>query len=543
MHSKTVLVAGVAVVTLASGVINLFSAMSLSLPQHAGLLQKGFPLEFIHLSRFLTLAIGLLLIVSSFNIYRRKKRAYQLVLFISCLSIVFHLTKGLDYGEAFFSLVLVMVLLFARKSFTVKSSIPDIRLGIIRLAIAVGVVFIYGVVGFWFLDKREFGINFTVSDSMIRTVRFLTLQGDSALVPRTRHARWFLDSLYMITGLAFFYTLVLIFRPVRYRYLTLPREREQARMIAERYGRHSIDYFKLWSDKSYFFNPSRSCFLAYRVGGDFAVVLGDPVGPENDMEEIINAFMLMCDENDWGLTFHQTLPDFLPLYEKCGFKKLKIGDDAIVDLTAFNLSGKDGKELRHSVNKVEKEGIHTVYYDPPLPAEILQEAEEVSKDWLQIEGRRERRFTLGLFEQAYVSSTPLFAVVDSQGRMQAFANIIHSYHQGEATIDLMRRRSDSPHGVMDYLLIQLFSHCKEKGYKTFSLGMAPMSGFQEHENPSLEERAIHYFFQHMNFLFSFRGLRFYKAKFASWWEPRYVIYQNALDLARHAIAIGVVSKL
>ena len=127
--------------------------------------------------------------------------------------------------------------------------------------------------------------------------------------------------------------------------------------------------------------------------------------------------------------------------------------------------------------------------------------------------------------------------------MQAFANIICSYHQGEATIDLMRRRSDAPYGVMDYLFVKLFLQCKEKGYATFSLGMAPMSGFQEHENPSREERAIHYFFQHMNFLFSYRGLRFYKAKFASWWEPRYVIYQNAIDLARHAIAIGVVSKL
>lgn len=167
----------------------------------------------------------------------------------------------------------------------------------------------------------------------------------------------------------------------------------------------------------------------------------------------------------------------------------------------------------------------------------------MSDDWLKIEGRRERRFTLGLFDPEYVRSTPLCAVVDAQGKMQAFANIIRSYRPGESTIDLMRRRSDAPNGVMDYLFVKLFLQCKEKGYAEFSLGMAPMAGFQEHENPSREERAIHYFFQHMNFLFSYRGLRFYKAKFASRWEPRYVIYQNALELARHAIAIGVVSRL
>jgi phosphatidylglycerol lysyltransferase len=78
----------------------------------------------------------------------------------------------------------------------------------------------------------------------------------------------------------------------------------------------------------------------------------------------------------------------------------------------------------------------------------------------------------------------------------------------------MRRRSDAPNGIMDYLFINLFISMKEQGYQTFDLGMAPMSGFQLGEEPTLEERAIHYFFQHLNFLFSFKGLRAYKAKFA-----------------------------
>jgi len=543
MNLRTVLIAIVALVTLVSGVINLFSAMSLNLPSHTSLLQKGFPLEFIHLSRFITLVIGFFLIISSINIYKRKRRAYQLVLFISCLSVFFHLTKGLAYGEAFSSFVLVLILLFTRKSFTVKSSIPDLRLGIIRFIIALVVVFVYGVMGFWFLDKREFGINFTVSDSIEKTMKFLTLQPDPDVVPQTRHARWFLDSMYLITALTLGYSVFALFRPVRYRYRTLPREREQARQIVATYGRHSLDYFKLWPDKSYFFTSSKNSFLAYCVGANFAVVLGDPVGPGDEIEALIHAFKHFCEENDWGLAFHQTLPDFLPVYEKLGFQKLKIGENAIVDLTKFTLEGKEGKELRHAVNKLEKAGFHIVRFDPPVSSEALKQAKEVSDDWLQIEGRRERRFTLGLFETEYVRSTPVLAVVDQQDRMQAFVNIIPSYRKGETTIDLMRRRSNSPNGVIDYLFVNLFFYCKEKGFQTFSLGMAPMSGFQEHENPSLEERAIHYFFQHMNFLFSFKGLRFYKAKFASWWEPRYVIYQNALDLARHAVAIGVVSKL
>ncbi len=51
------------------------------------------------------------------------------------------------------------------------------------------------------------------------------------------------------------------------------------------------------------------------------------------------------------------------------------------------------------------------------------------------------------------------------------------------------------------------------------------------------------FFQQMNFLFSYKGLRAYKAKFASHWEPRYVVYRNVLDLPRLALALGKVSEL
>jgi lysylphosphatidylglycerol synthetase-like protein (DUF2156 family) len=57
----------------------------------------------------------------------------------------------------------------------------------------------------------------------------------------------------------------------------------------------------------------------------------------------------------------------------------------------------------------------------------------------------------------------------------------------------------------------------------------------------LQERAIHIFFQQCERIFSFQGLRFYKAKFATNWEPRYVVYRNALDLSLLPFALARVS--
>lgn len=542
MKARSMGVWMVTLMTLGSGLVNLLSVLNPALPQRRALLREVFPLEFLHLSRFLTLLIGFALVISSLNIYKRKKRAFQVVSPLVFLSVLFHLTKGLDYAEAFLSLVLLIVLLLTRKSFTVKSSVPDWLGGVIRLGIAAAVALAYGVAGFWLLDRKEFGLNFTLGDSLYRTLRFILLAGDPQIVPHTRYARWFLDSLSLMTITAVGYAGFGLFRPVIYQLRTLPRERAQAAGIVRRHGRSALDYFKLWPDKSYSFSPSGNGFLAYRVGGNFAVVLGDPVGPEEEIEETVRRFMAFCQENDWGYGFHHTLPDFLPIYRRLGLKKLKIGDDAIVDLTRFTLEGKAMKEFR-KLHNLEKIGVHIRLYEPPIPEEVLGQAREVSAEWLQIPGRRERDFSVGRFEQAYVRSTPLFAAADQEGQILAFVNIIPSYRPGEATIDLMRRRTKAPNGIMDYLLVKLFLYNKEKGFERFSLGMAPMSGFQEKEEASPEERAVHFFFQHLNFLFSFTGLRQYKAKFASFWEPRYAVYRHVLDLPRLAIALSRVSEV
>jgi len=543
MNTRSVLVWIVALVTLGSGLVNLFSLIGPGLPERTALLREIFPFEFLHLSRFLTLLIGFALVISSINIYKRKKRAFQSVLLLAFLSVIFHLTKGLDYEEALLSLVLLVVLFLTRKSFTVKSSLPDLRWGLIRFGIAAIAAISYGVAGFWFLDPKEFGINFTLGDAIHRTLLFLFLVSDPQIVPHTRYAHWFLDSLYLMTITAMGYSIFALFRPVIYKFRTLPQERAIATDIVIKYGRSSLDFFKLWPDKSYFFSQPQNCFLAYRVGGNFAVVLADPVGPEEEIVGTIHKFMEFCKENDWGLGLHQTLPDFLPIYARLGFKKLKVGDVAVVDLTRFTREGKAMKAFRHNINQLEKLGIQIIQYEPPIPEEVLLQVKEVSDEWLQIPGRRERGFTLGMFEPNYVRSTSLFTAADKNRKILAFVNIVTSYRKGEATIDLMRRRAEAPNGIMDYLFVKLFLYNKEKGFLRFNLGMAPMSGFQEREEASPEERAVHYFFQHLNFLFSYRGLLQYKAKFASFWEPRYVVYRNVLDLPRLAIALGKVSEL
>jgi len=424
----------------------------------------------------------------------------------------------------------------------VRSSVPNLRWGLARLAIGLATALAYGVIGFWFLDRREFGLNFTLGDSVRRTLLFLSLVGDPTLVPHTRYARWFIESMFVTTAVAIAYSIYAVFRPAVYRFRTLPHERQLAEQITIRHGRSSLDFFKYWPDKTFFFLPGERTYVAYKVAAGHAVALADPVGPTEEIESAVVEFTSFCEENDWRVVFHQTLPDFLPIYRRTGYRKLKIGDDAIVDLPLFNLKGKSAKKFRHTINQLEKQGIRFVHYPAPLTEEVLAKAQEVSDSWLQIPGRRERSFTLGCFNLDYVRGTPLWTTVDGTSKMLSFVNVIPSFCRGEATIDLMRYRSDAPAGLMEYMFTKLLLAKKAEGFTRFNLGMAPMAGFQEKEEASIEERAVHNFIQHMNFLFSYQGLKSFKAKFATQWEPRYTVYHNIFNLPLVARAISEVTE-
>jgi phosphatidylglycerol lysyltransferase len=400
----------------------------------------------------------------------------------------------------------------------------------------------YGVTGFCLIDERHFGANFRIGDAIASTLRFLSLSGDPGLLPLTQYGHWFLDSLYGITFTACIYLGFALFRPVLYRFRNLPRERATASEIVQQYARTPLDLFKLWPDKSYFFSPSGRSVIAYRVASSTAIALGDPVGPVGEIEVTARKFMEMCRENGWAVAFYQTLPDFLPIYLRLGMKKLKVGDDAMVDLLDFSLQGKSKRELRSKYRQFEAMGIHTREFQPPVPDAIITQLKAVSDQWLQIPGRRERGFTLGQFDPDYLRSKPVLVVLDGAGTVLAFINLI-SVNGSEITGDLMRRRTDAPNGIMDYLFIKLFLYARERGYARVSLGMAPMTGFEEREEATWEERAIHGIFRKLDFLFSFRGLHHYKAKFATSWEPRYLVYRSVMELPRAAFGLRRLSEI
>jgi phosphatidylglycerol lysyltransferase len=540
MNQQKSLIWLVTLATFGSGAINLLTLVHHFVPTQ--LERSVFPLGFIEASRWLTLVIGFALILSAFNIARRKRRAWQIVIGLTAASLIVHITRNGSLSTLLPSLVLFGLLIVTRKSFTVKSRNPNVIESIERFGVAVLVAVAYAAAGFWLLERREFGVEFNLLQSISAAVRYLFSFGDAGLQPQTLLARWFLRSLNVMSLTVLIYGVWSLFRPKRY---TQQRDQDDVARVAnllQQYGRSAEDYFKLWPDKSYFFSSSGNGVVAYAVAHNMAVALGDPVAPEAELLQTLREFIAFAKDNGWAVAFHQVLPDFLQQYQSLGMHKFKTGDDAVVDLTTFTLKGGKAQNLRSTINKFERENYHIGFYEPPVSDQLIAQARQISDQWLA-SGRRERTFTLGQFTDDYARVTPMMTVEDGNNQLVAFVNLIPAYASKTATIDMMRHGENTPNGTMDYLFTNLFLHFQAAGYTRFSIGMAALDGFQVGENRSREENLVHEFAKNLDSIFSFASLKKYKAKFATIWEPRYLIFQHHADLPRLGLAISELTEI
>jgi phosphatidylglycerol lysyltransferase len=534
-NDRAVLVITLAI--LANGVTCLLQILFTRFPRHPLLFGVLLPFGLFHLSRSLTLTIGFMLLYLSLRIYQRHIIAWWLASVSCALAIFTHLGQFELWYTSIMPAATLVLLIVYRDRFTVKAVSKNIAQGLSLVALFIAIALVYGTMGFWFLDKRDFGINFTLQNALVRTLREFTLVGNNDLVAESKHAIWFLKSLHLLGIFAGCVAAYSFFRSFRYKFTTPRFELDKAKIIVARSGRSSYDYFKAWPDKTFYFSDTNNTFIAYKAVMGVAVCLGDPVGQPFEVEETIESFQQLCNRNGWIVAF--LLPDLIQLYKKLGFSVMKISEGAIVDLNNFSEKTAQKKYFRYIRRKLEGEGNTLTRHKPPHPESLIKEVEEVSLEWLTIPGHREFGFIQGNFDRVYLDDTPLTVLRDPAGKALAFVNEIPSYRKGEATIDMMRHRPGVHWGAMDYIFQGLLQLLKQEGYSSFYLGLA---GIVDNPGPTLTERAFHQLSLHLNWIVHSRGVRQFKEKFKPIWEDRYLVY-NATPLMLPKIALAVARVL
>ncbi|MCF6241675.1 MAG: flippase-like domain-containing protein [Bacteroidales bacterium] len=511
------------------GVTNIISVLTPAISERVVQLKHFIPIQIIYASNYLILLTGFLLLITAVFLLKGLRNAWWFALSLSIISLIGHLTKAIDYEESIVAFIVIVLLTFSRKEYYVKSN-PKLRnIGLQTSLLLTIIVLIYGMLGFYFIDKKHFNIDFTILQSLRYTIQNYFLIGSSDLVPLSSFAKYFIYSI-NISGLISISILVytLIKRYVPQKNIS-DEELSLAQKLLNDFGNSSLDYFKTYFDKIIFFSKSKKAFVSYKISGSYAVVLENPVAESaSEFETCIKEFNRYCFENGLKSIYYRVSENVLPIYKNLHLKELFIGQEGIVNASDFTLSGNKKKSLRNAINKVKAQGNKAVIYNPPIKDGILQKIKSVSDEWLQDTGRKEIVFSQGMFLWDELKKQTILTIENEEEKIIAFINIIPDYAKNEITYDLIRKTKDAPNGVLDYILIELFNYAKTKQIDYVNLGFAPLSGLNDpHTFP---EKSMKFAYEKIKSFAQYKGLREYKDKFNPVWYNKYLIYQHDYDL-------------
>ena len=338
------------------------------------------------------------------------------------------------------------------------------------------------------------------------------------------------------------YVLAAVLAPVAYR-----RRREppayarRVTALASEHGTDSLSYFAKQDDKSHML-LGEDVFVAYRVVRRVAVVVGDPVGPPEEVPQAISRFVSTCRENDWVPVFYETSDRWLPAYEAAGLRSFKVGEEAILPLATFSLAGSKIQKIRHGVAKAEREAPGIVvreYRSDERDAEIDEQLEDISAEWLQGKGIGEMGFNLGVFSVSELADKRTMIAATPDGTIWGFLTWL-PYRAGRALVlDAMRRRPNAPASLMDLLIAKSALRFKEEGIERLSLATAPLANVDE-AAVSAYDKGVRLIFEHFSTVYGYRSLFFFKKKFNPAWESRYLVFPRPDLLPRIAYALTAV---
>ncbi len=503
-----------------------------------GRIHEAIPHPVANGARFLLLLAVVALLGSIWGLLHGKRQAWRVATAAAAASLILHAFKRADIAGGVASGAILVLLLAKRSRFPARSDPARVRTGLFWLALGELGVFTYGVAGIFLLD-HDFAQGNSLGVAAENAARLLFVLAATTIDTETRYGDWFIASVRVLATAVLTVGVILLFRPVAYRRLTGVDDRRRVRTILDAYGANGLAYFHLLEDKSIFFSEDGLAFISYRVVGHIAVALGEPVGPPASCALAASEFAQFCDLNGWAFCFWQVTEAGADLLKGAGLRAMKVGEEGIIPLAAFSLGGKSFKHIRHTVNQLANDGVRVEELPAPIDDATMAELREVSDAWLQAGGHRERTFTLGAFNPAYLRATKVLVAREAGGRIAAFVNVLPSFAGANGNFDLMRRRPDSPAGVMDLILVRLAERFREEGREGMNLGFAPLANVDSAGPASAALRLI---YERGGRAFNFKGLRTYKEKWRPRWEPRYLVYRSDVQLPQVALAVARVGE-
>ncbi|HET9069384.1 MAG TPA: phosphatidylglycerol lysyltransferase domain-containing protein, partial [Amaricoccus sp.] len=328
-----------AALSLVLGAMLVFSGVTPARGIDLVWLNRYLPLGLIEGAHFLATILGALLMLTARGLAFRLDGAWWTALLAASAALVLSLVKAIAVYEAAALALFVLALLLARSEFDRRSALLAQRLGPQWLA-AVAVVLLSAWVILRFVFRHlEFGteswLRFEISAQAPRGLR--ALFGASLLV-----------------GLAGVWSLL---RPAR-QPDTAASAADLARAVAivEAQPVAAANLVRM-GDKRLLLSADRRGFVMYARQGASWIALFDPVGPVELWPELIWSFVEAARREGGRAAFYQATPEQLALYADAGLRFYKLGEQARVELAAFDLKGGARAGQRNVLSRGARDGM------------------------------------------------------------------------------------------------------------------------------------------------------------------------------------------
>ncbi|HSZ39930.1 MAG TPA: phosphatidylglycerol lysyltransferase domain-containing protein [Trebonia sp.] len=481
--------------------------------------------------------VGLLLLLLSQGLRRRKRRAWQAVLALLGFDVLVHLWYGQRPYSTVVAVILAAVLLFFADDFY---AIGDPRTRWHALGVFIGLITADLVIGLGFLASGGLAGEYTFRERVHSVV--FELVGASGPVSFVSDAR---SDLYgLLTGALGLFTLVvtiyMFLRPAEPRARLGEANEARIRGLLAKYGdRDSLGYFALRTDKNVIWSPSGKSCICYRVVSGVMLAAADPIGDPEAWPGAIAEFLSEADRHAWRPAVMGCSELGAEVWcREGGLTALELGDEAIVQVADFSLSGRAMRNVRQMVNRVAKSGYTAeVRRVGDIPRDELREIIRASESWRG--SQTERGFSMALGRIGGIGDADCVLVTALEnGVLRAVLHFVPWGGDG-LSLDLMRRDRNAQGGLNDFLIVESIKGAPELGVKRISLNFAMFRAVLERgerigAGPVLRTwRSMLLFASRW---FQIESLYKFNAKFSPEWQPRFFVFPGGGDMPRIALA-------
>lgn len=530
-------VQGVSIMLWFLGIINILSAWFSYDPFRSKIINEIFEFQLITGSRYLVIITGIIALLVSPALYRGKRVAWFVAVFILGVSGFAHIIKDADIEEACVCILLLGILLPLYKYCPIKSDPVRLRQGWKFLLTTLLFVIAYTFIGLHVfssslgtetdnLSLLKFGVNALLFDT-------------SSLVPKSIGARFFMDSLLWINGFSLIFGTFISLSPVIARQLQ-ETNIEISKKTIDKYAVQPVQHFISTREYQHFIlsNNTNQGFIGYQVANNVAVAIGNPCG-NMSLINITKNWIDYTMGHDWIPAVYQATDDYVPVLKELGFDIIPIGVEAMVNLEKFSLQGKAMQDIRSSINKSKRNDwiIRDYTEDDWLKVKKL------NQNWLKIHGIQEIGFAMGKAAPKYLKETRSVLLLDKDENLLAYINNVELPGINGRAVDLMRREIDAPAGVMEALLAHEILQAQKEKKSCYDLGFSPLAKISEnYADNTAAVKILKLIYNHQKRYYDFQGLHQFKAKFMPEWHASVLAYPGAINLPKVLFALLRLNK-